>query len=277
MKTKNIIWIILIVVIVLGIGEHFRQGKLPIGSTSREGHHEIWYCPMHPHYTSDRPGQCPICGMDLVKRLEESRQRESSTAGYTTISVTAQKQQLAGVRTEVVDKKEIIKTIRAAGEYEGQVYAQVFESDLAFIRIGQKAIVEIPVFHQKLEGAVSSIDSSIDEATRTIRVRIWLKQVNQRKFKSNMYVNVEFPVKSGEAILVSRDAVMDTGVRKIVFVQKDEARFEPREIQTGMETDDGIEVKSGLKTGERIVVSGNFLLDSESRVQAGLEKDEAHG
>ena len=56
-----------------------------------------------------------------------------------------------------------------------------------------------------------------------------------------------------------------------LFVQKDEGTFEPREIQTGMETDDGFEVKSGLKEGEHIVVSGNFLLDSESRVQAGLE------
>jgi multidrug efflux pump subunit AcrA (membrane-fusion protein) len=68
---------------------------------------------------------------------------------------------------------------------------------------------------------------------------------------------------------------MDTGLRKIVFVSKAGNVFEPREIQTGMETDDGFEVKSGLKEGERIVVSGNFLLDSESRVQAGLQADTA--
>ena len=78
--------------------------------------------------------------------------------------------------------------------------------------------------------------------------------------------------------VLPREAVMDTGVRKVVFVQKDEGTFEPRVIETGWETDEGYEVKSGLKAGERIVVSGNFLLDSESRVQAGLEDSgDSHG
>jgi hypothetical protein len=67
---------------------------------------------------------------------------------------------------------------------------------------------------------------------------------------------------------------MDTGLRKIVFVCKEDNAFEPREIQTGWETDDGFEVRSGLQAGERIVVNGNFLLDSESRVQAGQDQDQ---
>jgi Cu(I)/Ag(I) efflux system membrane fusion protein len=82
-----------------------------------------------------------------------------------------------------------------------------------------------------------------------------------------MFVNVEFPVNLGTAIIVPREAVMDMGLRKIVFVCKTGNTFQPREIQTGWETDDGYEVQSGLKEGERIVASGNFLLDSESRVE----------
>ena len=145
-----------------------------------------------------------------------------------------------------------------------------------FIKVGQQAIVEVPAYHEKYEGAVNSIDSAIDETSRTIRVRIWLKHINPKRFKTNMFVNVELPIKLGEAIVVTRDAVMDTGIRKIVFVQKNEETFEPREIQTGLETDQEYEVKSGLKEGERIVVSGNFLIDSESRVQAGLDQGAAH-
>jgi multidrug efflux pump subunit AcrA (membrane-fusion protein) len=258
----------------MGIG--LFQKNVPKQILAKQGDHDIWYCPMHPHYTSDHPGRCPICGMDLVKAIEASPQHKSTIKDYTTISVTAQKQQLIGLRTAVVTKESVIKTIRAAGQYEGQVYAQVFEDDAGFIKIGQKAIVDVPAFHQKYDGAVLSIDPIIDETSRTIRVRIWLSQVNQKQFKTNMFVNVELPVKLSEAIVVPRDAVMDTGTRKIVFVQKDTGTFEPREIQTGWETDDGFEVKSGLKTGERIVISGNFLLDSESRVQAGLEGD-SHG
>jgi multidrug efflux pump subunit AcrA (membrane-fusion protein) len=116
----------------------------------------------------------------------------------------------------------------------------------------------------------------VDESSRTIRVRIWLKQNDQKLFKANMFVNVVIPVVLNEAVFVPREAVMDTGIRKIVFVLHDQDSFEPREILTGVETDDGYEVRSGLKAGERIVVSGNFLLDSESRVQAGLEQGASH-
>ena len=277
MKTKIIILIIIIAVITLGNGVFFNQQKITTQTLGNHGHHDLYYCPMHPQIIYDHPGRCPICGMDLVKKEDAPQQQGSTTAGYTTITVTPQRQQLAGVRTEVVDKKVLVKTIRAAGQFEGDVFAQVFEDDLEFIKVGQKAIVEVPAFHQRYEGAVSSIDSSIDEASRTIRVRIWLKKNDQKKFKSNMFLNVELPVRLGEAINVPRDAVMDTGLRKIVFVCKEGNAFEPREIQTGWETDDGFEVKSGLKEGERIVVSGNFLLDSESRVQAGLQASAGDG
>ena len=276
MKTKQIILIIIIAAIALGTGVFIKQHNLPTQFSGKQGHHEIWYCPMHPQILYDHPGRCPICGMDLVRKADTQQQQGAAIAGYTMITVTDQKQQLAGVRTAVVDKKSLVKTIRTSGEYEGEIFAQVFESDLEFIKIGQRAIVEVPAYHKKYEGFVNSIDSTIDEASRTIRVRIGLKNNNQKKFRTNMLVNVELPVRLGAAIVVPREAVMDTGLRKIVFVCKSADSFEPREIKTGWETDDGYEVKSGLKEGERIVVSGNFLLDSESRVQAGLEQGEAH-
>jgi Cu(I)/Ag(I) efflux system membrane fusion protein len=352
MKIKNIILIIILAAIALGIGLFIRQHIISTQSVSKHSiHHDIWYCPMHPHYTSDRPGKCPICGMDLVKRIEASLQNDSSkdaVEGYTTISVTAQKQQLIGVRTAVVTQESVIKTIRAAGRvaydpdlykaevnyvedyiaYErlnrrlntgsytiqdaqrklkeeeldlshmgatdqtiaqlqlnkfpdhsllvvhqggAHIFAEVFAQDLGFIDVGQKATVEVPDLHETLEGVVQSIDPIIDPTSQTTRVRISVD--TDSDLHSNMFVNVSMSVELNEAIVVPREAVMDTGIRKIVFVQKDEGTFEPREIQTGWETDDGFEVKSGLKEGERIVNSGNFLLDSESRVQAGLQAD----
>jgi Cu(I)/Ag(I) efflux system membrane fusion protein len=349
MKTKNVILTIILAVIGLGIWVFVKQQSTL--SSTNQGHHDTWYCPMHPHYTSDRPGKCPICGMDLVKRqTAESKQSNPVAQGYVTISVSEQKQQLIGVRTAVVAKESVIKTIRAAGRvaydpdlykaetdyvedyiaftrlnrrlnagsyvvqdaqrklkeeeldlshmgateqtveqlrenkfpdhslmvsHEGkvQVFAEVFGEDLGFIDVGQKAIIEIPDYHETLDGVVQSIDPVIDPTSQTARVRIYVNTASG--LHSNLFVRVSLPVELNEAIVVPRDAVMDTGVRKIVFVQKDEGRFEPREIQTGWETDDGFEVKSGLAAGERIVVSGNFLLDSESRVQAGLETDTA--
>ena len=114
----------------------------------------------------------------------------------------------------------------------------------------------------------------IDPTSRSVTALIELNDYSEQ-LAANMQVDITIPVKLGDAILVPRESVMDTGLRKIVFVCKAGNAFEPREIQTGLETDDGYEVKSGLKEGERIVVSGNFLLDSESRVQAGLQASTA--
>ena len=284
MKNKNIILTVALAVVILGAGVFNWQHHLTQQTSASQGHHDLYYCPMHPQILYDHPGRFPICGMDLVKRVDTAQQQGSTVEGYTTIPVTDQGQQLAGVKTAVVEKKALVKTIRAAGQYQGEVFADIFESDLQFIKVGQKAVVDVLAYDKKYAGAVNSIDTMIDETSRTIRVRIWIEQRNQRRLKDNMFVNVELPVMHGEGIVVPRDAVMDTGIRKIVFVQKNEGNFEPREIQTGWETDDGYEVKSGLKEGERIVVSGNFLLDSESRVQAGLQasaaaatQGEAHG
>jgi len=274
MKIKNIILILVLALLAIGAGIIIRVHGMGNQASSKAGHHDLYYCPMHPQILYDHPGHCPICGMDLVKKVIAPQEQGSHVEGYTTVSESAQRQELAGVNTALVIKKEAIKTVRAAGQYVSQVYAQVFEDDLQFIKVGQEANVEIPAYGQTFVGIVSSIDSMIDPISRTIRVRIWLKhQVDQRKFKANMFVNVEFPVNLGMALIVPRESVMDTGLRKIIFVCKGGNSFEPREIQTGWETDDGFEVKSGLKEGDRIVVSGNFLLDSESRVQAGEQAD----
>lgn len=407
MNTKNMILTIVATAVVLGAWEivvhHHKTGE---SWGQAQKHHDIYYCPMHPNYTSDKPGACPICGMKLVKREmaeqntaivsstrtqkkilywtdtmmpgyksdhpgkspmgmeltpvyeQETPQQATGVQGYTTIPVSFQKQQLSALKTALVGKSIAYKTIRAAGyistnndlyklqdeyvrdydnfvtvyrdykrfehtqrnfeahrelqlklheeedkllslglgykqieklqkyswttpwdqpdllflndTFEYWVVAQIFEEDLPFVQAGQQADVDIPAYGQKIKGTIRSIGGIIDPQSRTANALIELKG-HDGKFKGNMFVNIEIPVKLEEAIVVPREAVMDTGVRKIIFVQKDETEFEPRVIQTGWETDDGVQVKSGLKAGERIVVSGNFLLDSESRVQAGLE------
>ena len=80
MKTKNIALMTMLGAIVLGIGLMMSPHNRPNQTLANQGHHDIWYCPMHPHYTSDRPGQCPICGMNLVKR-ETVSQKSSRLKG----------------------------------------------------------------------------------------------------------------------------------------------------------------------------------------------------
>ena len=92
MKTKNIILIIVLAVIALGIGAFVKQHSLFAQVSAKQGHHEIWYCPMHPQILYDHPGRCPICGMDLVKKVSLPKEQGLAIDGYTTISLTAQKQ-----------------------------------------------------------------------------------------------------------------------------------------------------------------------------------------
>ena len=110
----------------------------------------------------------------------------------------------------------------------------------------------------------------IDSNTRTTQVRVELPNYNGG-LSVNMYVNVDILSELNESLVIPREAIMDTGLNKIVFVQIQEGYFEPRRIQTGFEGDGMVAVRSGLNEGETIVVSGNFLLDSESRLKAGIE------
>ena len=153
--------------------------------------------------------------------------------------------------------------------YSVFVYAEISENDLGFIAPTQKVIVTIPVYQEATEGVIKSIAPVVDPMTRTSRVRIEIPQYKS-ELSVNMYVNIDIPVELDEAPVVPRQAIMDTGLSKIVFVQIKEGVFEPRQIQTGFEGDGMVAVESGLKEGDVIVTSGNFLLDSESRLQGSL-------
>ena len=148
------------------------------------------------------------------------------------------------------------------------VSAQVFEQDYPYVHEGDEVDVTISAYNTTVKGTVRSVGGYIDPASRTATVLIELT-ANDQHLAANMLVDIVIPASLGNGLVVPREAVMDTGVRKIVFVSLEGDSFQPREIQTGMETDDGYQVTAGLSDGERIVTSGNFLLDSESRVQAG--------
>ncbi|MCR4337886.1 MAG: efflux RND transporter periplasmic adaptor subunit [Candidatus Omnitrophica bacterium] len=385
MKIKSVILIIFMILAVVGGWVFLKNQQSSLSNHST--HQDLYYCPMHPTYTSDRPGTCPICGMNLVKKepvdqaapvdAHESHGK-NHVPGYAPVSINSQKQQWIGVKIAPVGKKNLVKTIRAYGyvahdlelyqaeleyieawqvyfaflarrpvidqyradwreyykkapaesrwrsdqkrkamqrlvqaEYElihmglteaqlqqlrevkyGQpwvepellffeenqpfwIYAQILENDLGFVDVGQKAVITIPVYGETTVGVVESVAPFIDPDTRTSRVRIELPSYRTR-LSVNMQVNVDMPVELNESLVVPRQSVMDTGLQKIVFVQTQEGRFEPRNIQTGSEADGVVAVKSGLQEGEMIVVSGNFLLDSESRLQASLSGGHNH-
>ena len=148
------------------------------------------------------------------------------------------------------------------------IYADVFEMDLPWIKKGLKAEVSGGVLQGKvLEGEVVSVDQVINPHTRTAKVRIRL--VGERvSLRPESYVEVSILSPLGDQVAVPREAVMDTGRDVFVFVKKEKGRFVPRKISILMETDQYAAVAKGVSPGEEVVVGGNFMLDSESRLRA---------
>jgi len=119
------------------------------------------------------------------------------------------------------------------------------------------------------EGQVAVISPFLEQSKRTAKVRIDIPNPDF-KLRPGMYVNADLEMDMGEALTVPVSAVMPTGTRNVVFVDKGEGKLEPRIVELGSKYGDIYEVKSGLQGDERVVASANFLIDAESKVQGAL-------
>jgi len=156
------------------------------------------------------------------------------------------------------------------------VQAEVYESDLPLVRVGQKAMVAIPSEGDQARfGDVTYVDPVLSPQTRTARVRVELPN-RDGALKPDMYATVTLRAELGERLVVPRAAVLSTGEREIAFVDRGGGRLEVRFVRTGVRTDEFDEILHGLAAGERVVTSANFLIDAESRVQGVLQRLEGN-
>lgn len=151
------------------------------------------------------------------------------------------------------------------------VIADVFERDIGLLRVGQTAALRIDAYpDREFAGTVSYLYPTLNPQTRTVPVRIELPNAGGL-LRPAMYAQVEIKADVGTMVLsIPLSAVIDGGVRQHVIVQVGEGRFEPREVKLGRRDDEYVEVKEGVREGERVVVAANFLLDSESNLRAAL-------
>ncbi|EPG75724.1 HlyD family secretion protein [Leptospira fainei serovar Hurstbridge str. BUT 6] len=326
---------------------------------------EIYYCPMHPTYTSDRPGTCPICGMDLVKKeADPAHQNYSSTEpniesskketipnsseeaidasrreeGPSEIFLSAEKQQSIGIKTDLVLRRNLIKKLTvysnvaydpelyaALTEYKealrsseaiseagssisltnlqmrlrqlglstdqirvwssqqrepselilggkagrAHIYSQIYESDLSTAKVGLPFIFKTDVYPNKeFKGKIKSIDTILDKNSRTLRLRSEVSDP-QHLLKPQMFGEARIEVSLPAILTLPTSAILDTGMRKMAYIQTGPDRFRPVEIQTGRTVDSWTEVISGVKEGERVVAESTFLIDSEAKIRFG--------
>jgi membrane fusion protein, copper/silver efflux system len=155
------------------------------------------------------------------------------------------------------------------------VTADVFEADLPYIKVGGQAIIHFPYAPGKtITGRIGYSYPELDPQTHTAKIRIDVANPGL-VLKPNMLADVELRIAYGRHLAVPAEAVLDSGTMQTVFVARDDATFEPRMVTVGATVDGKTIVTSGLKKGEPIVESGNFLPDSDTRLNAPLSMSEA--
>ncbi len=149
------------------------------------------------------------------------------------------------------------------------IIADIYEYEVPLVKVGQAARVTLPYqTGEAYRATVNYIYPTLDPVSRTVKVRVAVKNPGLA-LKPEMFANVEIMVSSGVRLAIPREAVIDSGLRQIVYVEKRPGVYEQRQVTLGLRGDDYVEVLKGIKKGERVVTSGNFLIDSESQLRSG--------
>lgn len=147
------------------------------------------------------------------------------------------------------------------------VLADVTDRDLPYIRVGMPVQISVPGQDKHLPARIAAILPQIDPVTRTVKVRVEASNPGYL-LRPEMFVDVEMPIRLEPLITVAADAVIDSGLKKTVFIQRENGVFEAREVQTGSRFDGQVQIAKGLREGERVVTSGAFMVQSETRLHS---------
>jgi RND family efflux transporter MFP subunit len=203
---------------------------------------------------------------DQIKKLDETGQVSRTLTFYSPISgfVTDRK---AFPQTAINPDMDLYQITDLSTVW---VNADVYEYEVPFVRVGQRAIMQLSYYPGKnYTGKIAYIYPTVDPMARTVKVRIEFSNP-QFELKPQMFANVELNINYGRQVVVPQEAVLDSGDKQYVFVVHEGGVFEPRPVQLGAKFEEKVTVLSGLKTGETIVTSGNFLIDSESRLKSAM-------
>ena len=150
------------------------------------------------------------------------------------------------------------------------IEADFYEYESRVVKEGQEAAISFPYDPGRtLRGRVSTIYPYLNPDTRTLKVRFDVPNPDLL-LRPSMYVDVLLAESAGESVVIPDSAVMDSGIRQIVFVDRGGGSFDPREVKVGLRSGGKAQILSGVEEGERVVVQANFLLDSESRLRAAI-------
>ena len=198
-----------------------------------------------------------------IRKIEETGRPIRTLAVFSPVSgYVVQKTALQGMR--VMPGERLFDVADLSTVWVG---SDIYEYELPLIRTGQTANISLSYFPGKVFTAkVDYVYPTLVGETRTAKVRFTIPNPGGQ-LKPQMFTNVEVKMDLGRKLAVPEDAVINTGTRQIVYVDKGEGYFEPREVTTGVSAEGMVEVTKGLKAGEKVASSANFLIDSEARLK----------
>ena len=198
-----------------------------------------------------------------IKALEESREPQKTLTLYSPFT--------GYVLEKMINKGQFVDAGMAIYKIADLstiwVIADIYEYELPLIRLGQAARVRLSYLPGKeFATKIDYIYPALSGESRTARVRLVMPNPGG-SLMPQMFTNIEITIDLGKRLAVPDAAVIDTGERKIVYVDKGEGNFEPREVVTGLRADKMVEVLQGLKEGDRVASTANFLIDSEAQLR----------
>ena len=283
MKTKFIL-LLLVVAAVAGVWYLKTHSSPAASAANAKAERKILYyqSSMHPWIKSDKPGKCPICGMNLVP-VYEGDAGMAADGGVTlkSNSVTA-----LNVQTVRSRGSRSCSTLRVAGSIVANSSTAAwfeftaYERDFAWLKIGQTVEVSVPsapgkIYQAqiKLRSSRPVVDTDFDMATDSTKVRAEISEppvsageLGEKKLFNSLYAEGRVLVDLPDVLAVPRSAVLSPGAEAVVYVDAGGGHYVPRKIKTGRIGDDLAEVLEGLEAGEKVVTTGNLLIDAETQI-----------
>ena len=286
MKTKMILFVLVVIAISAGIvwipARH-------LSAVSSDGHKALYYtCAMHPWVRESKPGPCPVCGMELtpIYAIENSSIAETNSG-----MVTLEPQSIStiNVQTEIVTNRPVRRMLHLSGEIVGNSWTAAwfeftaYERDLQWLKVGQTFNVSVSSASDKiyraqikLHGVKPFADANFDmmSGSTTVRAEILNPPVEPGDFGKNklfngLHAEAHVVAETENVLTVPRSAIISRGTGAMVYVDKGDGHYASRAILLGRIGDDFSEVLAGLKAGEKVVTTGNVLIDSEAQITAG--------